>query len=106
MSEKKEYYLLSLKHTGKSDLCLTFWRPKNCGYTYIQEGAGIYSKLNKGYHDLPGDTLPIERSILEKLFIESKNYTHQNEPGHVIPNSKMVWEELGLKMTNKGLRLK
>lgn len=52
-------YIVSLKHTNKKDKFLTLWRPDNKGYCYPLELAGLYSVIEKGYHDDEGNK-PVE----------------------------------------------
>lgn len=41
-----KYYILSLKHTNKDDVWLTFWRPEERGYCWFKDWAGMYELLN------------------------------------------------------------
>lgn len=90
------YYIISLKHTNKSDEYMTLWRSNDCGYCYEQSIAGLYAdtEVYDGYHD--GDNnLPVEVETLNKFFIGDEN--------KYIPNVKIVWDALGIESTKKGL---
>ena len=65
------YYIISLKHTKRSDKYITLWRPLNCGYCYAKEDAGKYNEIIDGYHNIDGDSLPIEVEKLDELFLNS-----------------------------------
>lgn len=93
--ENKEYYLVSLVHTKKTDSFITLWKGSERGYTFTRARAGIYSHL-KPEHD-NADVMPVLRSKLESLFIESGQ-----DKG--VPNCKAVLEELGLRWSATGLR--
>jgi hypothetical protein len=45
-----EYYVVSLKHTGKKDKFITLWRPDNKGYCWPISIAGTYNGFEFGYH--------------------------------------------------------
>lgn len=99
-------YLISLKHTHKSDTCITLWGTENSGYAQCRENAGVYVEIEEGYHDRPYDTLPIACDILDQYFIKSHKFSFNGYPGSIILNHKLIWEELGLKMTRNGLVVK
>lgn len=96
---KKEYYIISLKHTAKTDRYLTLWRPDNAGYCLSKEMAGIYTELKYGYHDSEGQ-LPIEKEVLEKLMI---NITIDGFDRHAVPNCVAVWDVLRVKFIRNDL---
>ena len=96
------YYIISLKHTRRSDKYITLWRPLNCGYCYAKENAGKYNEIIDGYHNGDGDSLPIEVEKLDELFLNS-DIISKNKIKKCIPNCKQVWDLLGLKMTKVGL---
>ena len=98
------YYIISLKHTHREDKYITLWRPDNCGYCYAQTDAGVYPQYEEGYHNVDGDSLPVEKNILDGFFINSE-YSSHNIVKKCIPNCKQVWDMLGLKMTKRGLVL-
>jgi hypothetical protein len=61
-----EYFIVSLKHTGKKDKYITLWRPSNAGYCWPVELAGRYQGFQLGYHNseanvpIPTSELPIK----------------------------------------------
>ncbi len=96
------YYIISLKHTHKIDKFITLWRPRNAGYCYSQDNAGIYEKIQEGYHNQEFDSMPVLVEELDQLFVKSiidSNGTFKK----CVPNCAAVWEVLGLKMTKNGL---
>ena len=84
-----KYYLLSLKHTKKSDKHMTFWRPNDRGYTYCLNVAGIYIDIEEGYHSSE-NTKPISVEEIEKIQI------HDSLEGYVVENNKKNREILGI----------
>lgn len=44
---KKEYYIISLKHTSIGDTALTLWGENHNGYTWHKDRAGIYHEEDK-----------------------------------------------------------
>jgi hypothetical protein len=61
-----EYFIVSLKHTGKKDKYITLWRPDNKGYCWPLELAGKYNGYQQGYHDgdvnvpVPASEIPLK----------------------------------------------
>lgn len=41
---KKNYYILSLKHTKPTSSLYTWWMPNSSGYTDVIQDAGIYTQ--------------------------------------------------------------
>jgi hypothetical protein len=95
-----QYLLVSMKHTGKKDLFVTFWAKNNSGYSLSLDNCGVYEELEEGYHNSE-HTLPIEKDKAEKLFAL---YHYGYEQKMMVPNCQAVWNELGLKQTKEGLR--
>lgn len=89
------FYVLSLKHTGKFENLITLWRPDNKGYCYTKESAGLYEEIIKDYHDNESN-MAVAEEILDRLFI-SVEYDGMQK--HAIPNSQIIWDILGVKMT-------
>lgn len=94
------YYIISLLHTNKHDKYITLWRPNNAGYCQTRESAGLYDTIEKGYHDSEPN-MPISDIDAERLFIE---LNYNGELKHVIPNCKAIWDDIGVKMTQNGLK--
>lgn len=102
---KTEYYIISLKHTHKENIWITLWRPNNAGYSCSKETAGVYQEIKEGYHNCEGDSLPIDKAILDEFFIPT-DVVVSGPVVRCIPNCKQVWVALHLKMTKTGLVLK
>lgn len=70
----KQYYIVSIKHTSKSDTALTLWGANNAGYFWNKSMAGIYSeeeiKSFKGDHD----NVPVSKEDADKLFLPAKDF--------------------------------
>lgn len=103
---KAEYYIISLKHTHKENIWITLWRPNNAGYCYSKQDAGVYQEIEDGYHNGEGDSLPVDKAILDEFFIPVDVIGNSCSFGRCIPNCKPVWEAFNLKMTKTGLVLK
>lgn len=86
-------YIISLKHTSKTDPFLTLWRPDNKGYCQSLNLAGVYNEPEKGYHDTD-DSLPVEQDILDRM---ASTVNYDGELKSFIPNNRYVLSELGLK---------
>jgi hypothetical protein len=85
-------YIISLKHTGKNDPAVTFWKPDSIGYSVAIDRAGIYENPEEGYHT---DDLNIARPkymvdpLLKKMsYGDFKNML-------MLPNTKKTWRALG-----------
>lgn len=96
------FYIISLTHTVKSDSYITLWRPKNAGYCYTQEMAGLYQNPEKGYHDSDSN-MPISEDKFNKIAIEFE-YEDSGNIVHCLPNCVAVWKILGVFMTKNGLQ--
>jgi hypothetical protein len=94
------YYVISLKHTMRNEKFITLWRPDNKGYCMNKEWAGTYETIEEGYHNSEGQ-LPIKVEDAEGLFIRDTEYW--GVPHLAMPNTKAVWDMLGVKMTKNGL---
>jgi hypothetical protein len=97
-----EYYIISLSHTHRHEPYITLWRPDNAGYCYSKERAGVYTEIEKGYHD-SGSAMPIEKDKLTPFFLP---LPYEGKTLNMILNSRPIWEALGLKMTENGLAKK
>lgn len=93
-------YVISLKHTNKTDAFFTMWKPDNKGYCFSLNSAGLYENPEKGYHD-SDDNLPIESDIAERM---SSTVMYDGELKSFIPQNRYTLAELGLKRTPKGLK--
>lgn len=91
---RKEYYIISLKHTNKTDSYLTLWRADNAGYCISKELAGIYTEIQEGYHNSEGQ-LPIECKELDKLMILTSN--EDKKEFNAVPNCAAIHRILGVK---------
>jgi len=67
-----KYYIVSLKHTNRKDKYITLWRPKNAGYCWPLELAGVYDGYQHGYHNSgPTENVPVPAAeIPAKLLIK------------------------------------
>lgn len=93
-------YILSLKHTNKKDAFITLWRPKNAGYCYSLNEAGLYENIDHGYHD-SDDSMPVDSEIIERM---GSTITYDGKLKTMIPQNIYTLKELGLKHTPKGLK--
>lgn len=96
------YYIISLKHTHRSDKFITLWRDNNAGYCYSKEQAGVYNEIKKGYHDLETDSMPVLVEELNKLFSNSE-IDNRGTIRPCIANHRGIWNLLNVKMTKNGL---
>ena len=93
-------YIISLTHTNKIDKYITLWRPNNKGYCYSKDNAGVYEIPIKYYHD-SDDNMPITTEQADKLFL---TMPYDGVEKLMIPNIKLVWDILGVKMSKNGLQ--
>lgn len=93
------YYIISLTHTMRHEKYITLWRPRNAGYCYSKNNAGLYGVPQKGYHDSDSN-MPISVEDAEKLF---QKLPYDGITKDMIPNNKETWKFLNIKMTKDGL---
>jgi hypothetical protein len=79
-----EYYVVSLKHTGKKDKFITLWRPDNKGYCWPISLAGTYNGFEFGYHLSDGNK-PVAVKDIPPLF-----FVVDSEGRECIKNSRAV----------------
>ena len=89
------YYIISLKHTGKTDDFMTLWGTDNSGHYYSKERADVYESIKDGYHNGEGD-LPISEDVANGMFLRLEQDGKTLER---IPNCKPIWDALGVKWT-------
>ncbi|GAL83449.1 hypothetical protein MYP_676 [Sporocytophaga myxococcoides] len=87
------YYIISLKHTRKTDEFITLWGRDNKGYFWVKSEAGIYEVPEEGYHNTES-SFPVKKEEADKLFIEVP-YCGKNILA--IPNNNESVKKLGLK---------
>jgi len=92
-------YIISLKHTSKSDSAFTLWRPANKGYCQSLNSAGLYDIPEKGYHD-SDDNLPVETELAERL---GSTVTFDGELKTIIPVNKYTMKDLCLKFKGRDI---
>lgn len=62
-------YIVSIKHTKKSEPYITLWRPNNAGYCWFKGMAGTYDEIEDGYHR-SDDSILISDTLADELFTE------------------------------------
>jgi len=92
-------YVISLKHTNKTDPFLTLWRPDNKGYCQSLNSAGVYENPEKGYHD-SDDSIPVQQEILDRM---GSTVEIDGELKTFVPNNRYTLSELGLKFVKGNL---
>lgn len=93
-------YILSMKHTKKSDCFLTFWKPDSKGYCFSLNWAGLYENPKPGYHDYE-DNMPVDSEIIERM---GSTVMYEGQLKTMVPQNRYVLAELGLRRTSAGLR--
>jgi hypothetical protein len=87
-------YVISLKHTGKSEPVVTLWRANNAGYCCDIDRAGTYENPEEGYHI---DDLNIARpKYMVEPLLKKMSYGDFKDR-LMLPNTKEVWNALGHK---------
>ena len=87
------YYIISLKHTVKTDEFMTLWGSNNSGYCYSKERAGVYEQILDRYHNGEGD-MPISSDVADGMFLRLEQDGKMLDR---IPNCKPIWDALGVK---------
>lgn len=71
-----DYFVVSLKHTNKTDKYITLWGPDNAGYCYSFERAGKYKGYEHNYHNMEGNIpIPII-AIPKKIVVKNEEGRH------------------------------
>lgn len=77
--ESEGFYLASFKHQSGSGHVM-WWRPNNTGYTSDLNQAGVYLKIEDGYHDTDY-TVPVPVAVIEELRVR-----REVDPGDTLNN--------------------
>jgi hypothetical protein len=92
------YVIVSVAHTLKADLYITFWRPENKGYAWPLSWSGKYSEeevlKNMEYYNDGWHTIAVPVDIAEKLALAPKKGMVDNDAGPVVLNTPANWDML------------
>ncbi|PUA17309.1 hypothetical protein [Glaciimonas sp. PCH181] len=70
LTPENSYYVLSLKHTNRTDAHITLWGQSGCGYRYSIAAAGKYSRdeimAHLGHYN-GGDNIAVDAETVERL---------------------------------------
>jgi len=93
-----EYFVLSIKHTKKTDAYISLWRPGNAGYCWPLPWAGIYTyravDKEPDYYNNGTDTIAVHWSAAVALVTQPRPGTVDGDVGPVILNTKENWKKL------------
>jgi hypothetical protein len=92
-----QYYVLSVYHTQRSHLYITFWRPDDNGYTWVLPRAGKYEHdhvmARLGYYN-SGKNVAIPCAIVDPLAVAPVKGYIDNDAGPVVQNNRDNWKTL------------
>lgn len=100
---KEYYYVISVKHTKRSDRYITLWGPDNAGYRLRLNTSGLYPeervRANIGYYNSGCDAIAVPRDVVERLATEGNPADFVGAdpclpPYWVLFNTADVWWEL------------
>lgn len=95
MSER-EFYVVSVKHTHRTDKYITLWRPDDKGYCFRTEAAGKYTEsqiaAHLGYYHT-GYDIAVPREVLDAIVMQSEP-GYLDVPGFVVPNKSGTWFDI------------
>lgn len=93
-----DFYIVSLKHTMRSDRYITVWRPDDAGYAYPLSWAGKYhedSVLNNlSYYNNGDTTIAVPCETLDRIAADPEPKTIDNDAGPVILNKTSSWRQI------------
>lgn len=91
-----EFYVISVKHTRRSDLYITIWRPDDQGYCWALSNAGKYGRsrvmAHLGYYNSGCSNVAVLCHVLDGIAIEPKPGHHDNDAGPVVANNRASWD--------------
>jgi len=94
--EMSQYFIVSLKHTPKSDKYITVWRPDARGYAWALSWAGRYSNdevmANLEYFNSGSDSLAVPVEILARIAVDPGTGSIDNDAGPVVLNTAANWK--------------
>ncbi|WKN20872.1 hypothetical protein [Azotobacter vinelandii] len=98
MSDENMFYVISLKHTKRTDRYITIWRSDDSGYCYPMAWAGRYpeSRIRQhlGYYNTGSCDVAVPCHVLDYLAIPPMPGEIDNDAGPVVPNSAESWRRI------------
>jgi hypothetical protein len=89
---KKQFYIVSTKHTSKADTALTLWGPNYGGYSWHKNRAGVYEEEDKEGTESE-DAVFVDKEEADKLFMNGNDFGDQYIS---LPNDITVRTILGI----------
>lgn len=93
-----EYFIVSAKHTKKTDKYVTFWRPDNAGYCWPLSWAGRYTSAviegSPDYYNNVCDSFCVPCEEVMKIAISPEPNTVDGDAAPVVQNNKDNWARL------------
>lgn len=90
-----DFYIVSVKHTKRSDKYITVWRPNDAGYCWPLSWAGKYSEFdvleNLSYYNRGDDTIAVPCALLDSRSVAPEKGRVDNDAGPVVLNNKENW---------------
>ena len=91
------YYIVSIGYTTSEDQFLMVWAESGKGFAYEKNPPGTFVKLLSIHNN--GTNMPVSTGILNPLFVKAPNDIHTWR----VPNTKEVWDIIGVEMINDRL---
>lgn len=92
MSEEQLFYIISLKHTSKADMALTFWCSNGAGYCWDKSRAGLYTKSEAAKHTNE-ETIAVEKEKVDPFWMNAIDF---NDKYVSVPNTPTTRYRFGL----------
>jgi hypothetical protein len=103
-----DFYIVSLKHTRREHLYITFWRPSDAGYSYPLSWSGKYSEAavmaDLGYYNSGHSTIAVPCSVVDQLGESPEPGQIDNDAGPVVRNTAEHWNVLIANVIQPPLR--
>lgn len=103
-----DFYIVSLKHTQRQHMYITFWRPDDAGYSYPLSWSGKYPeervRSDLGYYNSGHSTIAVPCSVVDQLGESPEPGQIDNDAGPVVRNTAEHWNVLLANVIHAPLR--
>lgn len=95
---EREYFVLSVNHTDRSNPYIVLWAANDAGYRGRIESAGRYTvsqvKAQLGYYNNGRDTVAVPCDIAEPLSFSVQPGFFDTDEGRWLRNNRATWNAL------------
>jgi hypothetical protein len=90
------FYVVSVRHTKRTDRYITFWRPDSRGYAWPLSWAGKYpiEEISFEYHNSGDISVTIPCEVADRIAVQPEKGRIDNDAGPVVKNNATNWKTI------------